>query len=212
MVMSLPAGEPAAGPWRAVRTPELLQLVAAATSVPPGRPRVLAVDGRSGSGKSTLADRLRREVPRSAVVHTDDLAWRESFFDWGHLLARVLEPVRRGEPVRFSPPAWTRHGREGVVEIPAGLDLVLVEGVGANQHAVAPLADSAIWVQADFGEAKERGIERDVAAGVNGGGGSGGRKPSLNPENIVAGCRESECGPVSWMNTATMGRTSARRT
>src|SRR5215469_6523145 len=59
MAMSLPAGEPAAGSWQAVRTSELMQLVAAAARVPSGRPRVLAVDGRGGSGKSTLAERLR---------------------------------------------------------------------------------------------------------------------------------------------------------
>ena len=80
MAMSLPAGEPAAGSWQAVRTSELRQLVAAATRVPGGRPRVLAVDGRGGSGKSTLAERLRREATRSALLHTDDLAWHEPLF------------------------------------------------------------------------------------------------------------------------------------
>lgn len=62
MTMSLPAGEPAAGSWQAVRTSELMQLVAAAAKVRCGRPRVLAVDGRGGSGKSMLAERLRREA------------------------------------------------------------------------------------------------------------------------------------------------------
>jgi len=166
--MSLPTGEPAAGSWQAVRTSELMQLVAAATRVPSARPRVLAVDGRGGSGKSTLAERLRREATRSALLHTDDLAWHEPLFGWGHLLARALESLRRGEPVRFQPPAWARHGREGAIEVPGGLDLVIVEGTGASQREVAALADTAIWVQADFAEAERRGIERDVAEGVNG--------------------------------------------
>jgi uridine kinase len=169
VAMSLPAGEPAAGSWQAVRTSELMQLVAAATRVPDGRPRVLAVDGRGGSGKSTLAERLRRVAARSALLHTDDLAWHEPLFGWGHLLARVLEPLSRGEPVRFRPPAWARHGREGAIEVPVGLDLVIVEGTGASQREVASLVDAAIWVQADFAEAERRGIERDVAEGVNGG-------------------------------------------
>jgi len=168
MAMALPAGEPAAGSWQAVRTSELMQLVAAAARVPSGRPRVLAVDGRGGSGKSTLAERLRREATRSVIVHTDGLAWHEPLFGWGHLLARVLEPLRRGEPVRFQPPAWAQHGREGAIEVPACLDLVIVEGTGASQREVAPLVDTAIWVQADFAEAERRGIERDVAEGVNG--------------------------------------------
>lgn len=129
---------------------------------------MLAVDGRGGSGKSTLAEGLCRETARSAILHTDDLAWHEPLFGWGHLLARALEPAHRGEPVRFQPPAWAPHGREGAIEIPAGLDLVIVEGTGANQREVAPLVDTAIWVQADFTEAQRRGIERDVAEGVNG--------------------------------------------
>jgi uridine kinase len=168
MAMTLPAGEPAAGSWQAARTCELMQLVTAAARVPGGRPRVLAVDGRGGSGKSTLAERLRREAARSAVLHTDDLAWQEPLFGWGQLLARVLEPVRRGEPVRFQPPTWAQHGRQGAIEVPGGLDLVIVEGTGASQREVAALVDVAIWVQADFAEAERRGIERDVAEGVNG--------------------------------------------
>ena len=166
--MSLPAREPAAGSWQAVRTSELMQLVAAATRVPTGRPRVLAVDGRGGSGKSTLAECLRREAARSALLRTDDLTWHEPLFGWGHLLARMLELLRRSEPVRFQPPEWAQHGRQGAIEVPAGLDLVIVEGTGASQREVAPLVDTAIWVQADFAEAERRGIERDVAEGVNG--------------------------------------------
>lgn len=166
--MSLPAGEPAVDSWQAVRTSELMQLVATATRVPSGRPRVLAVDGRGGSGKSTLAERLRREATRSAILHTDDLAWHEPLFGWGHLLARVLEPLHSGEPVRFRPSAWARHGRQGAIEVPAGLDLVIVEGTGASQREVAQRVDTAIWVQADFTEAERRGIERDVMEGVNG--------------------------------------------
>lgn len=89
-------------------------------------------------------------------------------FGWGHLLARVLEPLHRGAPVRFRPSAWAQHGREGAIEVPAGLDLVIVEGTGASQREVAQLVDAAIWVQSDFAEAERRGIERDVAEGTNG--------------------------------------------
>jgi hypothetical protein len=96
--MSLPAGEPAAGSWQAVRTSELMRLVATAARVPGGRPRVLAVDGRGGSEKSTLAERLRREATRSALLHTDDLAWYEQLFGWGPAGpdARAAAPRRAG--------------------------------------------------------------------------------------------------------------------
>jgi hypothetical protein len=52
----LPAEEPAAGPWRAVPLPALLDLVLAAAGSPAGRPRIV---GRR-AGESTLADRLQQ--------------------------------------------------------------------------------------------------------------------------------------------------------
>ncbi len=90
------------------------------------------MDGRSASGKSTLAERLHAAVPASAVVHTDDVAWYESFFGWDELLvAGVLEPLHRGRAACYRPPAWVRRGRSGALEISAGRALVVVEGVGA---------------------------------------------------------------------------------
>jgi hypothetical protein len=104
--MLLPPGEPAAGPWRAVGSAELAALVLdAAGPASSARPRLVAVDGRSGAGKSTLAALLRSAVPRSAVVSTDDLAWHEAWFGWGHLLLEVLQTLHGGEEVRLRPPA-----------------------------------------------------------------------------------------------------------
>lgn len=169
MPMTLPAGEPAAGPWRAVHERDLVDLVLRAAGAPEGRPRVVAVDGRGAAGKSTLAERLCRHVDRSAVVHTDDVAWYEPYFAWGHLLAdHVLQPLHRGEGVSFRPPAWVQQAREGTIEVPAGLELVVVEGVGASQREWAELVDATVWVQSDFAVAEERGIARDLALGVNG--------------------------------------------
>ncbi len=76
--MQLAPEEPEAGPWRA----ELLSTVVEAITrrepgnAAPSRPVVLAVDGRSNAGKTTLAARICRTVPGSAVVHTDDFAWK----------------------------------------------------------------------------------------------------------------------------------------
>jgi len=167
--MSLPAGEPAAGPWRAAPLAEVLDVLEQVAGTPTGRPRVVAVDGRGASGKSTLAEQLHRAVPASTVVHTDDVAWHHSFFDWTDLLAReVLEPVRRGQAVSYRPPGWIAHERPGAVVVPAGLDLVVVEGVGAGRRELEGLLDAVVWVQSDFAEAERRGIARDIAEGVNG--------------------------------------------
>ena len=169
MPMTLPAGEPEAGPWRPVPLTALLELVLTAAGDPRGRPRVIAVDGRGASGKSTLAARLCALAPASAVVHTDDLAWHEPLFGWGHLLADdVLRPLREGRALSYRPPQWERRGRSGIIAVPAGLDVVLVEGTGASHREHADLVDATVWVRADFAEAERRGIARDVAEGVNG--------------------------------------------
>ena len=98
--MTLLEGEPAAGPWRALDTAELVNHVLQVAGQPLGRPQIVAVDGRGASGKSTLAAELKRAVARSAVVHTDGLAWHEPFFAWGHLLRDEILVTPRVELVQ----------------------------------------------------------------------------------------------------------------
>ncbi|MEU4394115.1 hypothetical protein [Kribbella sp. NPDC023855] len=163
-------GERAVDSWRAVSLAELAGVVRGhAGEVPPGRPCIVAVDGRSGGGKSTLARRLAGVVPGSAVVHVDDVAWNAPMFGWAELLAGgVLEPLRRGEAVSYRPPAWEAHRRSGSIVVPADRSMVIVEGVGAGRRELTDLIDCLIWVQSDFAEAERRGLARDLASGVNG--------------------------------------------
>lgn len=169
MTMVLPAGEPEAGPWRALAIDELAALLLDGARVVTGRPWVIAVDGRGGAGKTTIVERLLPHLEPAVVVHTDDLAWHEPLFGWAHLLVDgVLEPLHLGEAVSFRPPAWGPRGRTGRIEAPVGLRAVIVEGTGANQRDHAHLIDRTIWVQADHELAEERGIARDIEQGVNG--------------------------------------------
>jgi hypothetical protein len=162
MAMILGEGEPAAGPWEVVPLTRLVRMLSAGLRAHPGRPWVLAVDGRSGSGKTTLAGRIRRVVPASTVVHTDDFSWNQAMFDWADLLAGgVLELVHRDEPVSFRPPAWQERDRDGAIEVPPGGELVIVEGAGAARRELMHLVDAVIWVQSDLAEAERRGIARD---------------------------------------------------
>lgn len=161
MITTFP-GEPVAEPWTPWQIADVVTHLLGVVGAPSGRPAILAVDGRSGGGKSTFAERVAHAVPGAVVVHTDDVAWWESFFGWDHLMAGgVLEPARRGEAVRFRPPAWEERGREGAIEVPDGARLVVVEGDGSSRRSLAHLLDGAVWVQSDANDSRRRGIERD---------------------------------------------------
>jgi hypothetical protein len=124
-----------------------------------GRTRIVAVDGGSAAGKSTFAARLASAMG-APVLHTDDVAWWESFFGWWPLLIDgILEPLTRGEDVRYRPPAWDRRERPGAIEVPAG-PAVVVEGVGASRRELTPYLDLAIWIDTDRQLALERGMRR----------------------------------------------------
>ena len=160
--MELEDDEPEAGPWELVPLEELVERLCGAAPGVAGRPRVLAIDGRGGAGKSTLARRLAADPARAAVVHTDDVAWHHSFFDWGGVLAEhVLEPLRRGEAVDFRPPPWEERGRPGSIVVPAGLELVVVEGTGVVREELAHLLDASVWLQVDRAVAERRLLDRD---------------------------------------------------
>lgn len=159
--------EPPAGPWHVRMLDELLDDLVAVGRVT-GRPAIVAVDGRSGAGKTTIAEALARAADDAQVVHTDDFAWHEPFFGWGHVLRAALVELHRTGVLDFTPPAWTARGRSGSVVVPPGRRLVVVEGVGSSQREVADLIDAAVWVQSDDAEAEARGIARDIAEGVNG--------------------------------------------
>ena len=162
MEMKLGAGEPSAGPWRVAPISEVVDRIFDTDRKRQDRPWIVAVDGRSGSGKSTLAKLLHQSVPGSEIVHTDDIAWHHSFFDWSNLLIEnILKPLRNGKAVSYQPTGWQKHQRPGAIEVAAGLDLVVVEGVGASQSEVMPLIDRSLWIQSDLDEAERRGIARD---------------------------------------------------
>ncbi|MET3934452.1 hypothetical protein ABIE00_002498 [Arthrobacter sp. OAP107] len=155
-------GEPDAGPWQAESLEVLVVRLLPAVGKRPDRPWIVAVDGRSGAGKTTLVDRLLARVPDSAVVHTDDVAWHLSFFDWAdELRDGVLEPLLQGEAVHYRPPGWVARERPGAIALPVGRSVVWVEGSGSSRQALSDLIDASIWVQCDNLEAQRRLQARD---------------------------------------------------
>ena len=155
-------GESYAGPWQVESLDEVVRRLLPATGQRPNRPWIVAVDGRSGSGKTTLVERLLARLPDSDAVHTDDVAWHLSFFDWAaELREGVLEPLLRGEAVRYRPPGWVARERPGAIAVPIGRSVVWVEGSGSSRRALSDLVDASIWVQCDNLEARRRLLARD---------------------------------------------------
>ena len=160
--MRLHPGEVEATSWRVATLTDLVQHLVQASPGVTRRPRVIALDGRGGAGKSVLAQRLRAAVPASAVVHTDDVAWNQAYFDWGQVIsAGVFEPLRRGQAVDFTPPAWTAHGRASSIRVPADLDVVWVEGTGIIRAELARWIDASLYLQSDLDVQTARLLERD---------------------------------------------------
>lgn len=159
------SSEPIIGTWRCTSVKALIGELGTGE---PERTRIIAIDGRSASGKTTLAVRLSAAIPNSAIIHTDDVAWNYSMFDWSEVLAgNIITPARAGRPVRYQPPGWAPSGRSGALELPGKLDCLIIEGVGIGRRALGPSIDVLIWVQSDFQLAHERGLARDIATATD---------------------------------------------
>ncbi|WP_128772720.1 uridine kinase family protein [Actinomyces oricola] len=161
--------EPAVTNWKTTALNELFAHLLALAGTPTGRPAIVAVDGRGAAGKTTLAGALVSAVPGTQVVHVDDLDWNEPLYQWDHVLVAALTELHTTGALDYVPPAWRPHGRSGSVVVQAGTPLVVVEGTGASMRAVTDLLDACVWVQTDDQVAEDRGIQRDIAEGVNGG-------------------------------------------
>jgi hypothetical protein len=139
----------------------LIDAAAATIGARDGR-LVVAVDGRSASGKSLVAEHLSRRLPSSAVVHTDDLAWHESFFGWDDAARRdILVPYLQGQDVDHRPPAWEERGRPGSIAVPIGTRILILEGVGSSRRSLSDLIDFALWLECSPEVAFNRYLTRE---------------------------------------------------
>jgi hypothetical protein len=137
--MRVGPGEPQVERWKVIQLSELINRLFNTGSQVVQEPRIIAVDGRSGGGKSTLAHLLHKNLARSAIIHTDDVAWHHSYFGWSDLLIEgVLRPIRTHQPVSYRPPAWESRERLGAIKVEADCEVVIIEGVGASRQEVWP--------------------------------------------------------------------------
>ncbi|MEJ8633732.1 hypothetical protein ABZY19_24985 [Streptomyces sp. NPDC006475] len=143
---------------------DLEQLSLALRALPPscGPVRLIAVDGHAGSGKSTFAARLAEALGGGVpVLHLDDLASHEEFFDWtDRMLGQVVAPLSRGEEARYEPYDWVDR-RFTSARTLAPAPVVLVEGVGAGRRALRPHLAWLFWMDKDADGSWQRGRLRD---------------------------------------------------
>jgi cytidylate kinase len=126
-------------------------------------PTIIAIDGRSGSGKTTFANRLSSAL-NASVVHTDDVAWHHSFFDWWSLMIEhILEPFRAGKNIDWTPESWKQHQRMGSIVVPSA-KILIVEGVSASRRELSDWIDVPIWIETSLEIAEQRGLLRDGKA------------------------------------------------
>jgi uridine kinase len=138
-------------------------LAARLRRLPPscGPARLIGIDGHAGSGKSTCAGQLAALLGGAPVLHLDDIATHDELFAWtGRLLAQVIDPLRRGEPVRHAPYDWNTRRFGPARELPAA-PVILLEGVGAGRRVVRPFLAGLLWMELPREEAWTRGQLRD---------------------------------------------------
>lgn len=123
---------------------------------------VIAIDGRSGSGKTSLAGAVAAELGNAKVVHLDDIypGWDGLATTPPLLVAQVLEPRRRGEPVAFRRFDWARGTFADSVAVPRAKFLI-VEGAGSSVGMARRYADVRVWLEAEAVIRKQRGLDRD---------------------------------------------------
>lgn len=152
------------------RWPGLDEVVDRVLTSPPrlGGVRVVAVDGPAGSGKTTLAaavaGRLAERGAEVGTVHLDDLYEGWSGLDgvWDRLREQVLDPLGQGRAGRYRRYDWDAAVWAEWVDVPVP-DVLVLEGCGAAQRAVDPLAVLRLWVETTAQERLARGLARDGA-------------------------------------------------
>ena len=126
--------------------------------------RFVGIDGCGGAGNTTFAERLARHGDGWPLVHTDDFASHDEFFDWWpRLLADVIEPMSQHRPATFRPYDWVNR-RPGPPKTIEPADVVIIEGVSATRQAWRDRLACAIWVDTDSDLRLQRGLARDGEA------------------------------------------------
>jgi uridine kinase len=130
-----------------------------------GKPTcIVGVDGPSGSGKSTFARRLA-SVCDAPIIEIDDfVSWRSFAGWWPRFNREVLEPLSRGESIRWGVRDWDNDefgdAVNGFKELPWS-PLVIFDGITCTRAAAGGTIALRVWVDAPGDLRLQRGIDRD---------------------------------------------------
>jgi uridine kinase len=120
---------------------------------------LIAVDGPAGSGKTTFAKALSEHLPKSAVVHMDEIynGWDDALTEnlSSNLLKWVIEPFKEKKQIQYPVFDW-HQGSYFQTKTLEELDFLILEGVGSGNKRVFSDLDYLIWIEADL----ELGLER----------------------------------------------------
>lgn len=130
-------------------------------------PLLIAVDGPAGSGKTTFAKALAGHLPKSQVVHMDDIynGWEDALTDSlaFNLKRWIVDPFKNETQIKYPVFNWRNYSYQEEKTI-ASQTSVILEGVGAGNDRVFRDLDFLIWVEADLSIGLERVKKRDGEA------------------------------------------------
>jgi uridine kinase len=127
---------------------------------------LLAVDGGAGAGKSTFAGCLASALG-AAVIQLDDFVVLDDLEQfWPRFEAQVLEPLYRGEDLRYQVRDWVGDYRgHGLLAEPRCMPFcgtVVLDGVSSSRRALSARLSFSVWIDAPEPLRLERGLERDA--------------------------------------------------
>jgi uridine kinase len=126
-----------------------------------GSTHLVAIDGPSGAGKTTLAAQVAAALA-APTVHMDDLypGWEGLCAATHRLDDWVVGPLCAGHPARYRRWDWAAQQYAEWVQVPAS-DVIVVEGCGSGALPAGRCASALVWVEADEGIRRARGLARD---------------------------------------------------
>lgn len=150
---------------RAADLAELVLRLTGARTATLGRGRLVCLEGPTGAGKTVLADAVTRAAAGLGsvhCVHLDDLldGW-DGLSEVAETARRtLLEPLSQGRPGRYRRYDWHAEAfaEQHVVE---PVDLLVLEGVGSGDPALAPWVTTLVWLDAPEQLRHGRSLERD---------------------------------------------------